>query len=107
MKPWDHHTDTVVAAALAMKGRARVPAAPRPREPQITVRLLRLLITLSSLVCGISPNSPWSVVSPRPGQAAGGVLHVLTGRRRAPSPLSRSGKINRSARLALRPAENN
>src|SRR5262249_14415108 len=45
-KPWGHHTVTVVAAALAMKGRPRVPAAARPRDPRSTERLLSLLMPI-------------------------------------------------------------
>src|SRR5215472_6021566 len=41
-KPWVHHTLAVLAAALAMKGRARVPAAARPTDPRRTERLLNL-----------------------------------------------------------------
>jgi hypothetical protein len=50
MKPWGHHTLTVVAAALAMKGRPRVAAAARPMEPRSTERLpsLRMPILLAS-----------------------------------------------------------
>src|SRR5215510_11967860 len=59
MKPWGHHTLTVVAAALAMKGRARVPAAVRPMDPRSTERLLSLLMqsSLHPLVPGIASQS--------------------------------------------------
>src|SRR5262249_15472324 len=41
-KPWVHQTDAVLATALARNGRATIPAAARPRESPITLRLLNL-----------------------------------------------------------------
>src|SRR5262245_10270846 len=63
MKPCGHHTLTVVAAALAMKGRARVPAAVRPMDPRSTERLLSLLMqsSLHPLVPGIASQSASSL----------------------------------------------
>src|SRR5258708_27466638 len=48
-KPWVHHTLAVVAAALAMKGRARVPAAANPKDPRSTER--RLSLRMAILPC--------------------------------------------------------
>src|SRR5215469_12248056 len=48
-KPWVHHTLAVLAAALAMKGRASVPIAARPTDPRSTERLLSLLMASSLL----------------------------------------------------------
>src|SRR5258707_13039637 len=48
-KPWVHHTLAVLSAALAMKGRARVPIAARPTDPRSTERLLSLLMPSSLL----------------------------------------------------------
>src|SRR4029077_14288303 len=45
-KPWVHHTLAVLAAALAMKGRPRVPAAARATDPCRTERLLSLLMPI-------------------------------------------------------------
>src|SRR5262249_37994515 len=59
MKPWVHHTLAVLAAALAMKGRARVPAAARPTDPPSIERRLSLR-TLTSL---LSPR-PREIASP-------------------------------------------
>src|SRR5579875_1168980 len=39
-KPCVHHTVAVLAAALAIWGRARVPAATNPNDPRSTERLL-------------------------------------------------------------------
>src|SRR5215831_13356174 len=50
-KPWVHHTLAVMAAALAMKGRAKVPAAASPSEVRSTERLLSLRMP-SSLAFG-------------------------------------------------------
>src|SRR5260370_14536452 len=49
MKAWVHHTLAVVAAALAMKGRARVPAAANPKDPWSTER--RLSLRMAILPC--------------------------------------------------------
>src|SRR5262249_52646233 len=50
-----HHTLAVLAAALAMKGHARAPAAAAPTDPRSTERLLNL-------------RMPFSLVSPCPAK---------------------------------------
>jgi hypothetical protein len=43
-KPWTHHISAVVAAALAMYGRARAPAAAAARELRSTERLVKIVM---------------------------------------------------------------
>ena len=47
-KPWVHHTVAVVAAALAIWGRANDPAAPKAREARSSDRRVRMAIPVSS-----------------------------------------------------------
>jgi hypothetical protein len=49
MKPWANHAVAVVAAALAICGRASAPTATRLAEPRNTDLRLSFLIALSSL----------------------------------------------------------
>src|SRR5262249_16842006 len=90
MKPWGHHTLTVVAAALAMKGRARVPAAVRPMDPRSTERLLSLLIAIL-------------LASPRAGNrvAIRVVVFRKNVRRRVPPFQTSETLIRASTRLRL------
>src|ERR1700722_15311196 len=46
-KPWVHHTVAVLAAALAMKGRASVPAAATASELRRTDRLVMIAMPIS------------------------------------------------------------
>src|SRR5207244_2190190 len=55
MKPCVHHTSAVVAAALAIYGRAKGPAAASPRELRSTERLVRFIMPVFLLP--IAPRS--------------------------------------------------
>src|SRR5215469_18081137 len=55
-KPCVHHTSAVVAAALAIKGRASVPPAAKPRELRSTERRLRFPMSVSFPV--LAPRGP-------------------------------------------------
>src|SRR5215467_6095939 len=70
-KPWVHQTDAVLAAALARNGRATIPAAARPRESPITLRLLNLRMIIF----------PGLRILPRSSRAAGGYSDGLNGAR--------------------------
>src|SRR6516162_6134802 len=48
MNPCVHHTSAVVAAPLAINGRATVPAAARPKEPRSTERRVSIAISFSA-----------------------------------------------------------
>src|SRR6516165_9092869 len=91
-KPWVHHTDAVVAAALVMKGRAMVPAAASPREPPITRRLL------SFLMAKFLPGLRVLLNSLAPPQAD------LRSRFQAP-PIGRAVRPHKSLAAAQRPAD--
>src|SRR5438093_4523968 len=67
-KPCAHHTSAVVAAALAMKGRAKVPAAAAARELRSTDRRLRFPMSLPSLLA-----HQWAVFTRETGTDSGGV----------------------------------
>src|SRR5277367_3838917 len=59
MKPWTHHTVAVVAAALAIKGRANVPAATKPIEPRSTERRVNRPMSVSfPRVTAVRPRGP-------------------------------------------------
>src|SRR6266849_9054111 len=81
-KPCAHHTSAVVAAALAIWGRAKVPAATRPRELCNSERRVNLVISVSF------PVGAASLCRPVP---------LAVSRRAAP----RSGPPNRRAASAL------
>src|SRR5215472_16075481 len=56
-KPCVHHTSAVFAAALAIKGRASVPPAAKPRELRSTERRLRFPMSVSFPV--LAPRGPF------------------------------------------------
>src|SRR5215472_7455742 len=56
-KPCVHHTSAVFAAALAIKGRASVPPAAKPRELRSTERRLRFPMSVSFPV--LAPRRPF------------------------------------------------